>query len=183
MPIFFNVDYRMVGVLARQNGVAKRVRDEAIRFGMFQVARFWARHYLPEHFNSRNRQKYRHKRRKPAYRRIKRLMYDGKTFIDPLTGQPDSRDVIKKGSVDIVFTGKSEHKAEGNQGIRATTKGFVIKMRVPRYLVQRRRGSYPDMKKEIASSTTAEANILRKVFWANYRRFIRNHRNNTKVKV
>lgn len=176
MPVFFSVDYNMVGVIARRAGVAKRVQDEAIRFAMFQTARFWARHMLPKHFDKGANYRYRYQRRKRQYSELKRIMANKGSIVDPRTGREERARVIKGGTVDIVYGGDTERKAESNQMINVTTKGFTLKMRVPRYIVQRRRGSYPDMKREIAQSSVEEARQLRLVFWANCRRFIRRNK-------
>lgn len=183
MPIFFSVNYDMVGVLARRAGVSKRLQNEAIRFAMFQTARFWARHFLPLHFDRKARHRYRYQRRKRMYQELKQIMAAKGSIVDPRTGKQERADVKKSGMVDIVYGGSTEKKAEGNQGINVTTKGFTIKLRVPRYVVQRRRGSYPNMKREIAQSSVEEARKLRLVFWANYRRFIRRNRVNQTVRI
>lgn len=170
MPIFFHVDYDGIALFAREMGVAKRARDEAIKYGMFRVAMYWHRFILPKHFERGAKRRYRHQQRKRRYSKIKEDFAAGIPFRGELPS------VVKGGVVDIAFRGAAETKARGTKAITVTTSGFKLRMRVPRYIVMRRRGSYPNMKRELSTITREEARTLSKIFARDYVRYIKAQR-------
>lgn len=164
MPIYFNANYRGVALFAGKRGIGQDVINEAIKFGMFQVAEAWHKRILPQHFQPGAKRKYKHKKRKKNYSEIKIKFAQGESIRDPVTGQEESHNVVKGGMVDIAFEGHTETKARRNFTVRVTKSGFALKMVVPKYILGRRRGDYPNMKKELSYITTEEAMWLGRVF-------------------
>lgn len=176
MPIFFSVSYEGLAVFAKRRGVAVKTSNAAIRFANFAVANYWHQHILPRHFSRGNKRRYHHQRRKYVYSKIKRLKAQGRQYTDPQTGKTEHEPVVKGGTVDLAYKGSSERKARSTRAIRVSKNGFVIKLVVPRYIVIRRRGNYPNMKREIQTTTLEESKEMRKVFWTAYRHFITSNR-------
>ena len=170
MPIFFNIDYRGVDIMAKHAGVAKKRQWDAVRDAMVMVAAYWHANTFPKHFTRGAKGRYRHKRRKRSYKRIKRELALGNKVWDKEQGKLVWIRVVKGGLVDVAFRGPTETKARANRWISGTRNGFTLKMRVPRYITQRRRGSYPDMKRELSMITIEEARELKGVFWKYYRK-------------
>lgn len=182
MPIFFNANYSGVAAFEKL-GAGSQTMESAIRYGMFAVAQFWHENILPNHFERGANRKYKHKRRKKKYSAIKRKFALGETIINPETGQAESHSVVKGGVVDIAFEGHTERKAEESHSIRVTRNGFVLKMRVPRYILGRRRGDYPNMRKELSYITTEEAMLLGRVWWQHAKKFLTSNRNSTQFRT
>jgi hypothetical protein len=170
VPIFFHVNYEGVSLLAFQQGLSRRSRDEAIKYAMFRVAMFWHRFILPKHFERGAKRRYKHQQRKRKYSRIK------EDFARGIPYKGELPTVVKGGTVDIAFGGSTEGKARASKAIKVTTSGFKIRMRVPRYIVMRRRGNYPNMKAELSRITREEARALTKIFARDYIRYIRSQR-------
>lgn len=164
MPIYFNANYRGVALFAGRRGIGQDVINEAIKFGMFQVAEAWHKRILPQHFQRGAGRKYKHKKRKKKYSEIKIKFAQGDSIIDPVTGERESHNVVKGGMVDIAFEGHTETKARRNFTVRVTKNGFSLKMVVPKYILGRRRGDFPNMKKELSYITTEESMWLGRVF-------------------
>ncbi|TXH41659.1 MAG: hypothetical protein E6Q97_37115 [Desulfurellales bacterium] len=173
MPIFFNANYRGVAMLGGTYGLSRKIMDAAIKYGMFVVADYWHKKILPHHFERGARRRYKHQKRKKAYSEIKVKLAQGEGIPDPITGQLEYHQVVKSGLVDIAFEGDTESKASRQRSIKATAGGFVLKMIVPKYIVMRRRRSYPDMRRELTYITTEEAMLLGRVFWRAARQFLR----------
>lgn len=167
MPIFFHVDYEGVELFASQAGISQRARDESIKYAMFRVAMFWHRFILPKHFERNAKRRYRHQARKRKYSKIKEDFAAGIPFHGELPP------VVKSGVVDIAFQGRTERQARGSKAIRATKNGFTLRIPVPRYIVMRRRGSYPNMKRELSTITRDEARTMSRVFARDYMRYVK----------
>jgi len=179
MPIFFNANYNGVALLGGRYGQGKAIMDAAIKYGMYAVADYWHKNILPRHFERGARRRYKHQPRKRRYSEIKVKLARGGSVPDPVTGKPVFAAVVKGGLVDIAFEGKTEEKSERNRTIRVTRNGFVLKMIVPNYIVQRRKTSYPNMKREISTITREEAMLLGRIFWRAAKQFLRANRVNT----
>lgn len=173
MPIYFNANYRGVGLFASRRGVAQETLNLAIKFGMATVAEAWHKRILPQHFQRGASRKYKHKKRKKAYSEIKVKFAKGESIRDPATGRQEFHNVVKGGMVDIAFEGRTEIKARSGYTIRATKNGFSLKMTVPKYILGRRRGDYPNMRKELSYITTEEAMWLGRVFLRSAIKFIK----------
>lgn len=173
MPVFFHVSYQGAADLALKAGAGRRLRVAAMQYANYQVARFWHRYMLPKHFERNAKRRYKHKRRKQRYSQIKRDMANGIGLVtDPRTGEVQLDRVVKGGVVDIARSGDSESKSRKTRNFASTATSWTIRMRVPKYLVQRRKGSYPDMRREIGTNTGEEARLLARVWWAAYRKFL-----------
>lgn len=172
MPIFFNVHYQGIAVMSMREGISRKVSEAAIRFAMFAVADYWHTYIFPSHFQAGAKRKYRHTKRKKKYSEIKRAFAMGESYTDPRTGRTERHSVVKGGTVDIAFEGNTERKGRANRAIRVSRNGFRMKIIVPKYITMRRRGNYPDMKRELTSTTVEESVVLRRVFWQAYRKFI-----------
>ena len=176
MPIFFHVDYEGIATFSKRAGHGRAMHRAAVKYAMYKVAVFWHGVILPKHFQFGAKFAYKHQRRKRAYSRAKQELAAGATLYNPITHEVEKIDVVKGGKTDIAFRGISEDKAKRNKWITSNHGGFVIKMRVPRYIVQRRRGSYPNMKREISTITPDEAALMSKLFYRHYIRFLRQNR-------
>lgn len=177
MPIFFHVSYEGAADIAFKAGAGRRLRVAAMQYANYQVARYWHRFMLPGHFKRNAKRRYKHKRRRQRYSQIKQDMAHGIGLqTDPRTGQVTIDRVLKGGVVDIVRSGQSESRARKTRNFSSTATGWTVKMRVPKYLVQRRKGSFPDMKREIGTNTGEEARLLARIWWAAYRKFLNRNR-------
>lgn len=172
MPVFYHVNYKGVGVIARNAGVAKRIQREAVKYANFNVAIHWHMFMLPRHFEKRARQRYGYQKRGKQYSEIKRRLAAGGKVFDAKDKVFVRTRVVKGGEVDLAFGGAAERKSEKNFRVSATYSGFTLKMRVPKYIVMRRRGSYPNMKREIGMTTAKEGRVLKQVFMQHYQNFI-----------
>jgi hypothetical protein len=180
MPMWFTATYAGTADFALDQTIGRRLRTTAMQYANYQVAAYWHRKILPRHFEKYNRRRYKHKKRKAPYSRIKRWMAQGQQFYDPKTGQLEKVRVRKSGFVDVVRSGATERKAERSRTIRPTATGFTLRMRVPTYITQRRkRANYPNMKREISEITSREATDMAREWWKHYRIFLEAH----KVKV
>lgn len=176
MPIFFNANYRGIAIFGKNQGTGKTIMNAAAKYANFRVAMFWHRMILPRHFEAGAKRKYRHKKRKRKYSAIKRLLAAKGEYTNPATGKTETASVVKGGVIDIAFEGATERKSRATRAIRATRDGFVLKMRVPRYLLGRKRGDYPNMKRELSTITTQEAMLLGRVWWREAQRFLLNNK-------
>ena len=173
MPVFFHVKYEGAADLALKAGVGRRGRVAGMQYANYQVARFWHRFMLPDHFKRNAKRRYKHKRRRQRYSQIKQDMAHGIGLqTDPRTGEVQIDKVLKGGVVDIVRSGESEKRARKTRNFSSTATSWTIRMRVPKYLVQRRKGSYPDMRREIGTNTGEEARLLARIWWKAYRKFL-----------
>lgn len=182
MPIFFFVNYQGAGDLAIKAQAGRRLRTAAMQFANFQVGKFWWRFVLKRHYERPAKRRYKHKRRKYLYSRIKQDLAQGQGLsVDPQTGQVMTERVKKSGVVDIVRSGDAESRTRSTGRVRSTANSWTVKMRAPRYIVQRRRGDYPDMKKELGTATVEEAKLLSKIWWRNYRKFLNANKVNQNI--
>lgn len=172
MPIFFNANYNGVALLGGRYGLGKSIMEAAIKYGMYAVADYWHKKILPRHFERGAKRRYKHQPRKRRYSEIKVKLAHGGSVPDPVTGKPVFAEVVKGGLVDIAFEGSTETKAERNRTIRVSRNGFVMKMIVPAYIVQRRKTSYPNMKRELSTVTVEEAMLLGRIFWRAAKQFL-----------
>lgn len=173
MPIFFNANYKGVAMLGGTFGLSRPIVNAAIKYGMFAVAEYWHKRILPLHFTRLARRKYKHQPRKRNYTDIKRKLAQGLGVPDPVTGIMQFANVVKGGLVDIAFEGATEDKSKATRAIRVTLSGFSLKFYVPRYILGRKRGDFPNMKRELSYITTEEAMFLGRVWWRAAYQFLR----------
>ncbi len=170
MPLFFFLDYSGFDAMAFDRQISKRKMNGYIRTAMFDTADFWHRSILLRHFTKNARHRYGYQKRKRGYSEIKRK------FAKGLTVRGERHRVVKNGVADLAFEGDSERKSRRFAAIRGLTTGFTIKMTVPKYLVQRRRNSYPDMKREVGTATITEGREMTAVAMASFKRSMKRNR-------
>ena len=173
MPIFFYIDYQGAADMAIDAGMGRRGRVAAMQYANLQVARLFHRVKFPDRFKRNAKRRFRHQKRKRPYSRIKRELSSGREVTNQ-QGKviiPAER-VLKGGVVNVVRGGDTESKALNQRWFRSTVSGFTIRMSVPQYIVTRRRGGSPDMKRELSTITQQEAKALSKYWWRQYRKFI-----------
>lgn len=174
MTVWINVDYEKWFALFAgvQRGIPRKGRRILLSEANAKTVAYWHRKIIPRHFDSSARSRYHYQRRKRRYRQIKEELAAGNTVV--VNGQAlPAENIVKLGRVDIVRGGKTETKAERRVAIFATEHKAVASLKVPRHIVSRRRGTRPNMAKEIQSVTKAEkgrmVTIWKKTFLAGVR--------------
>jgi len=90
----------------------------------------WQRRFLPVHFKRGAAQRYKYQRRRPGYQRRKR--YYGRVGRDD-----QGQSVVKRGRVDLVYSGTFERLVTRPQIVRGYPSRCTIRIAGPRHVTMR----------------------------------------------
>lgn len=131
-------------------GLSRRQRSRVLRAGNQVMGDYWQSQYLPLHWRTDARTRYRHTPRKPKYQAVKKR----RARIGL---------VKRHGLVDNVYGGIMERMLRSSKVVRAYPTRVTITMRGPNYISMRPRDARkPHKAREITTVIPSEADVLRR---------------------
>lgn len=173
MAFFFIGEWRGIAALIDER---RLTRDGARLFlsrAMKDTGQFWHSVVLPRHFQRNAKRRYQYQQRKRKYSAIKKRLAEGEDVY--IHGELLDEEVIEGGVVDIVRGGYTQSRSKTRPTIVAGPRTATIKFKVPRYISRRRRGSQPNMGRELKTLSTLDRVGMTDVMQHSFVRYVKAH--------